>query len=98
MTQQSMDALFSSPSAVQARRSGHRVGQRMGETLRARYVAFLQAHGPCSDHEAAAVLGVLSTTVGARRKELMDADPTCIEAVGRVKAGAASRTRWRWAK
>ena len=90
---------FTAPSAVQARRSGHRIGREKGPTLRALYVALLKADPEgLTDHQAALVLGVLSTTVGARRKELMDADPTCIESVGRVRVGAASRTRWRWAK
>lgn len=97
MTQPSLDALFTVPSAVQARRYGHRIGREKGPTLRALYVALLKADPEgLTDHQAALVLGVLSTTVGARRKELMHADPTCIEAVGRVKAGAASRTRWKW--
>lgn len=85
------------PSAVVSRRSGLRRARQVGETLRDRYKALLQASGPLSDHEAAAVLNVLSTTVGARRKELMDAIPGCIEAVGRMaQPHGVSRTRWRW--
>lgn len=86
------------PSAVVSRRSGLRRARQIGETLRERYVALLRERGPLSDHDAAAVLGVLSTTVGARRKELMDAQPGCIEAIGRVRqAYGVSRTAWRWA-
>lgn len=82
------------PSAIEARRDGHRVGRAVGTTLRDRYVALLRANGPLTDHEAGAALGALSTTVGARRMELMDARPGCIVAVGRVKVGRASRVRW----
>lgn len=93
--------LFTSPLAIQARRSGLAEGRRLGATLRERYVDLLKAHGPLTDHEAGALLGALSTTVGARRKELMAALPSCIEAVERVvvpAASRASRTRWRWAR
>lgn len=90
-------SVLMAPSAIEARRDGHRVVRARGVTLRDRYVALLRANGPLSDHEAGALLGVLSTTAGARRLELMAADPGCIEAVGRVaSAGGASRTRWRW--
>lgn len=95
MTQPSLDALFSAPSAVQARRSGHRVGLAQAPTLQARYKALL-ASFPCglTDHAAAAHLGVLSTTVGARRIELIESGVPIV-AVGRVKAGRASRCVWR---
>ena len=85
------------PSAVVSRRSGLRRARQMGETLRERYATLLRDRGPLSDHEAAAVLGVLSTTVGARRLELMAAAPGCIESVGRKpQPNGVSRTSWRW--
>ena len=88
-----------SPSAVVRRRSGRRRARQAGQTPRERARALLQARGPLSDHDAAAVLGVLSTTVGARRLELMAADPGCIESAGRVpQPYGVSRTCWRWAK
>lgn len=96
MTQQ---LTFQTPSAVVSRRSGLRRARQVGETLRERYVALLQKRGPLSDHDAAAALGVLSTTVGARRIELMAADPGCIESAGRAsRPYGVSRTCWRWVK
>ncbi len=88
------------PAAVQARRSGLRRARQMGETLRARYRALLEAHADgFTDHEAGAQLGVLSTTAGARRLEWMAASPGCIEAAGRVAVPCGtSRTRWRWVR
>lgn len=65
--------------------------------MRALYVAMLQAHPlGLSDHAAAALIGgsVLSTTVGARRIELIEAGVPIV-AVGRVKVGKASRCVWR---
>lgn len=88
------------PSAIEARRSGLRVGRRLGETLREKYLAVLRANpAGVTDHQAAALLGVLSTTVGARRQELIEADPEhpCIVAVGRVRVGDRSRAVWRMA-
>ena len=85
------------PSAAVSRRSGLRRARQVGETLRERYVALLRERGPLSDHDAADALGVLSTTVGARRLELMAAMPGCIESVGRQpQAHGVSRTVWRW--
>lgn len=87
------------PSAVVSRRSGLRRAREVGQTLRERYRALLRERGPMSDHDAAAVLGVLSTTVGARRIELMAADPGCIESAGRQSQPyGVSRTCWRWAR
>lgn len=87
------------PSAVVSRRSGLRRAREVGQTLRERYAALLRERGPLSDHDAAAVLGVLSTTVGARRLELMAADPGCIESAGRApQPYGVSRTTWRWAR
>jgi hypothetical protein len=86
-----------------ARTSGrHRAGE-IGGTLRDRYRELLIAEGPLTDHAAAARMGVLSTTVGARRLELMEELPGCIEAVGRermvfAQGRAVSRTTWRWAR
>jgi hypothetical protein len=85
------------PAAVRSRRSGLRRARRVGETLRERYAQLLRDRGPLSDHDAAAALGVLSTTVGARRSELMAARPGCIESAGRqAQPYGVSRTVWRW--
>lgn len=88
------------PSAVESRRSGLRRARQTGETLRERYLALLEAHPEgLTDHDAAARLGVLSTTAGARRLELMAARPGLIEACGRVaQPNTVSRTRWRVAR
>lgn len=88
---------LSYPSAVASRRSGLRAARQTAPTLRERYTALLRERGALSDHEAAALLGKLSTTIGARRIELMDADPGCIEPAGRLMGpGGVSRTAWRW--
>lgn len=88
------------PTAASARLSGLRSARRTGQTLREQYAALLRERGPLSDHEAGAILGKLSTTIGARRLELMAADPGCIEPVGRVAVdgGGTSRTSWRWTR
>jgi hypothetical protein len=96
MTQLSMTY----PSAVVSRRSGLRRARQTGATLRDLYLALLEAHPQgLTDHEAAALLGVLSTTAGARRGELMAARPGLIEACGRVaQPHMVSRTVWRLAR
>lgn len=86
------------PAAASARLSGLRSARRTGQTLRERYKSLLRERGPFSDHEAGSLLGKLSTTIGARRLELMAADPGCIEPVGRVVVGDRSRAVWRWAR
>lgn len=88
------------PAAVEARRSGLRRARQTGETLRERYLALLEAHPDgLTDHDAAARLGVLSTTAGARRLELMAARPGLIETAGRVaQPHTVSRTVWRLAR
>lgn len=89
--------------AAIARRSGRRRAAERGATLRDRYRALLMAEGPLTDHAAAARLGVLSTTVGARRIEWMTEVPGCIESAGRERVAfsqgrGVSRTTWRWAR
>jgi hypothetical protein len=95
MTQPSLDWTINDPSAVEARRSGHAEGRRRGPTLRARYLALLEATPlGLTDHQAGMVLDALSTTIGARRMEIMDAEPGRIVSKGRVVAGRTSRTIW----
>jgi hypothetical protein len=87
------------PSAVVSRRSGLRRARHAGETLRERYLALLAKYPDgLTDQDAASLLGphMLSTTVGARRKELMTAQPGLIESCGRVtQPNTVSRTKWK---
>ncbi len=98
MTQLSMTY----PAAVVARRSGLRRARKSGETLRARYLALLERYPDgLTDQDAALLLGpqMLSTTVGARRGELMASRPGLIEAAGRVaQPNTVSRTVWKIAR
>jgi hypothetical protein len=83
-----------SPSAIEARRSGHRRARSQHGQC-ARYLAALRAHGPASDHRIAAILGWGLNVVNARRNDCRDE----VEAKGRERIDygsgrPTSRTLW----
>jgi len=100
-------AVRMAPSARQARRSGHRPhkGVTTPSAPMLVYRDALRAIQPATDHEVSAYLrrqeGVPAesarwglSSVNGRRGDWVTLDPTCIEAIDRVKAGGATRTRW----
>lgn len=90
------------PSAVQARRSGRqRVISQIGK-LMAAYRDCLIAHGPMTDHEAAARLRWPLSVVNARRGDWQMFRPGAVVAVDRVRKDwgsgkATTRCVWGWA-
>lgn len=100
-------AVRMAPAAIQARRAtAPRVVAQPTDGMRA-YRDGLLAIEPATDHAVSAHLrqrhGITNpedmrfglTTMNGRRNDWLELDPTCIEAVGRVKVGRAWRTQWR---
>jgi hypothetical protein len=83
-----------SPSAIEARRSGHRRARSQHGQC-ARYLAALAVHGPASDQRMAEILGWQLSVVNGRRNDVSDQ----VEAKGRERVTFAtgrstSRTLW----
>jgi hypothetical protein len=113
MTQPSLDftaapdppsSATTSPSAVQARRSGRQRGRQSVPQRALDYMALLSAHGPLTDHEAAELMGRPLSVVNAIRGEIRDwaltfGRETPVVAHSRVRqvwahGRATSRVRW----
>lgn len=91
-----------SPVVRAARKSGLRVARAKAPTQMLEYRDCLKQNGPATDHEMARDLGWPIATVNARRADLNNHQPGCVEALGRVivthpDGKRSSRTLWRWA-
>lgn len=89
-------AVTMAPAAIEARREGHAAqrGPRRPTRSMLLYRDALRAIQPATDHDVAARAGLPLASVNARRADWLALDPTCIEAVDRVKSAHASRARW----